>query len=601
MGTTNLKSRTEIPDQYKWHLSDIYVTEQDWEQDFKKLEEMIPQITNFKGEINSSQQLLSCLQLREQGGMLLEKLYGYAMMGKDQDNTNDQFLKLADRIASLATKVSSSAAFIEPEILALPSDDVLRWVEEVEELQTYRHSLSDLMRTKPHVLPAEQEELLAKSGDMAQAASNIFKMFNNADLKFPLIKDEDNKDVELTHGRYIQFMESRKREVREGAFKAMYSTYGNWKNTLATTYTAAVKKTLFYSNTRKYDSSLEAALDADNVPTDVYHNLIKTVHEYLPSFYRYTKIRKQLLGVEELHMYDLYVPMVKEIDMKIERTQAIEMVQTGLQPLGEQYLQDLAGGLNGGWIDWYENRGKSSGAYSWGAYGVHPFVLMNYQDNVDNMFTLAHEMGHAMHSFYSDKHQDYLNAGYTIFVAEVASTLNESLVMHDLLAKTTDIKEKMYLLNHYLEQFRGTLFRQTMFAEFELIVHDQVGQGKPMTAESLSQIYYELNQKYYGPDVVSDPEIAMEWARIPHFYRPFYVYKYATGFSAAVALSKQILTEQEPAVQRYLTFLSSGGSDYPLNLLKKAGVDMTTPKPIVAAMQVFDSLLDQMEDLITKG
>lgn len=600
MSTKAVPERSQIPSEYQWKLTDIYPSDQAWNEDFEALKQLIPRLQDYRGKLDSAENLLACLRLQDEVGMKFDKLAGYAMMSKDQDNTNSLYQEFYDRVVNIGAVLASNLAYVEPEILSLPEETIKQWLEANQDLQVYSHYLNNILRTKPHTLPTEQEEILASASEMAQAASQIFRMFNNADLKFPTIKDEEGNDVELTHGRYIRFMESKDRTVRKSAFEAMYSTYGQWKNTLATTYTAAVKKALFFAKTRKYESSLEAALDADNVKPEVYHNLIKTIHDSLPIFYRYMKLRKRMLNLDQLHMYDIYVPLVQDLDMEVTPEQAVEMVKTGLKPLGEQYCADLERGLTEGWIDWFENKGKTSGAYSAGVYGVHPFVLMNYENTIDNMFTLAHEMGHAMHSYYSDRNQEYVNSHYTIFVAEVASTVNECLVMHDLLSKTNDPKQKLYLLNHYLEQFRGTVFRQTMFAEFEMLVHDQLGQGTPMTAESLSKVYHELNQKYYGPDVVSDPEIALEWARIPHFYRPFYVYKYATGFSAAVALSQQILEEKEPAVERYLTFLKSGGSDYPLNLLKRAGVDMATPEPIVKAIEVFSSLIDQMEQLVAE-
>ncbi len=600
MTAKKVLTRNEVASEHQWRLTDIFASDEAWQQEFANLQALIPGLQKYKGKLVSGENLLACLQLQDEVGVKFDQLAGYAMMSKDQDNTNPVYQEFYDKVANIGAIIGSNLAYIEPEILSIPAETISEWIDENDGLNLYRHYLDNIIRMKPHTLPTEQEEILASAGEMAQAASSIFRMFNNADLKFPMIKDEQGNEVELTHGRYINFLESKDRNVRKAAFQAMYSTYGLWKNTLATTYTSAVKKTLFYAKTRKYDSSLAAALDADKVEPEVYHNLIKTVHDHLPLFYRYTRLRKRMMDLDELHMYDIYAPLVSDVEMEITPEQAVEMVKDGLAPLGKQYSEDLAKGLTDGWIDWFENKGKTSGAYSASVYGVHPYVLLNHENNIDSMFTLAHEMGHAMHSFYSQQNQDFVNSRYTIFVAEVASTVNESLVMHDLLKKTDDPKEKLYLLNHYLEQFRGTVFRQTMFAEFEMLVHEQLNQGNPMTAESLSKLYYELNSKYYGPDVVSDPEIAMEWARIPHFYRPFYVYKYATGFSAAVALSEQILTEKEPAVQRYLQFLSSGGSDYPLNQLQKAGVDMTTPEPIAEALAVFGSLIDQMEQLISE-
>lgn len=594
-----LLNRNEISDQEKWNLKDIYASDQAWEEDYQQLQQFIPQLQQYKGKLNSADRLLACIKMQEQVGKQISRLYSYAMMSKDQDNTEAKYQEFTDKMAATAAIVASKLAYIEPEILSLPSATVKEWLEQQQELKAYEHYLKDVLRTKPHTLPTELEELLAGASDMAQAPSNIFRMFNNADLKFPVIKDETGDEIELTHGRYIKFLENQDRRVRKDAFKAMYSTYGHWKNTLAVTYTAAVKKALFFARTRKYDSTLEAALDNDNIKPEVYHNLIDTVHDNLPLFYRYLKLRKRLLAVDELHMYDVYVPIVKDVEMKISPSEAKDMVREGLEPLGERYIKDLTAGLNNGWIDWRENRGKTSGAYSTSVHGVHPYVLLNYQDNIDNMFTLAHEMGHAMHSFYADLNQTFINAQYPIFVAEVASTLNECLVMNDLLTKMQDPRQKLFLLNHYLEQFRGTVFRQTMFAEFEMIVHKQIGQGNPMTAKSLSEQYYKLNQQYFGPDMVCDQEIEMEWGRIPHFYRPFYVYKYATGFSAAVALSQQILHDKH-AKQRFLEFLSSGSTDYPLNLLYKAGVDMAKPQPIISAMEVFGALIAQMEELVAE-
>ncbi|HBG01723.1 MAG TPA: oligoendopeptidase F [Firmicutes bacterium] len=496
-----------------------------------------------------------------------------------------------------AVELNAAQSFFVPEILSLDPNSVRGWIGQVPGLELYEHYLEDILRMKAHTLPAEQEQLLAAAGEIAQAPSNIFRMFNNADLKFPEVKNDAGDMVELTHGRYGQLLESQQREVRKGAFEALYETYTAWRNTLGATFIASTKKELYFARARKYASSLEAALYRDNVEPEVYTNLVDSIHDHLPLLHRYVRLRKKLLGLEELHMYDLYVPMVADQDAKIPRQDAVEMVQTGLHHLGEQYLSDLEASFTDGWIDWLENRGKTSGAYSWGTYGVHPYVLLNHQDTLNDVFTLAHELGHAMHTFYSNKNQEFVNAGYTIFVAEVASTLNEALLMDDLLKKTEEPKKRAYLLNHFLEQFRGTVFRQTMFAEFEMIVHGRVGEGESLTSDKLSEIYYDLNKKYYGEDIVIDEAIAMEWARIPHFYRPFYVYKYATGFSAAISLSQQILQEGEPAVLRYLEFLGGGSSDYPINLLQKAGVDMSKPEPIVQAMALFDELLSELEHL----
>lgn len=597
MAKQRLPLRSEVADEHKWALDHIFPTHDAWETELARLRQEIPQLKRFRGTLKTPEKLAACLTARDQLMEAFDSVAAYAFMGKDQDNADETFQRYADMATSLSMLAAESTAFIEPEILTLDPAVVQDWVQTHDSLKTYRHYLMNILRMQPHTLSQEQEELLAGTVEMAQTASNVFRMFNDADLTFPNVTNENGDEVELTHGRYLNLMESQDRRVREEAFGKMYATYGEWKNTLAATYTSAVKGAQFYARARNYASSLEAALDADNVEPRLYENLIEVVHEHLPLFYRYVDLRKRLLELDEMHMYDVYVPMVKDVDLQFSHQEAMDTVAEGLAPLGERYTGDLRRGFSSRWIDWFENRGKTSGAYSWGAYGVHPFVLMNYQNNVDTMFTLAHEMGHAMHSFYSDSHQDFVNSHYTIFVAEVASTVNECLVMDHMLQKTHDKQVRMFLLNHYLEQFRGTVFRQTMFAEFEMLVHRSIGGGEPMTAEGLSRLYYDLNAKYFGAGVVVDKLIEMEWARIPHFYRPFYVYKYATGFSAAVALSRQILNGKPEAANRYLDFLKSGGSDYPVELLRRAGVDMRTAQPAAEAMKVFDQLLTEMETL----
>lgn len=592
-----LPTRAGIPDELKWRLEDIFATDEAFLEALEQVKAGKQRILALRGTITSGEALLNALKVRDELMQLMDRIIAYSYMRKDEDNGNSKYQGFADQAMGVGVELSSAGAFFEPEILSLDPDAVRRWIEEIPGLAVYRHYLENLLRTKPHILPAEQEQLLAAAGELASAPGNIFRMFNNADLRFPEIPNEEGQMVELTHGRYIKFLESQDPKVREAAFKAMYETYSAWKNTLGVTYISAVKKELYFARARKYSSSLEAALFDDNVDPEVYTNLIKTIHDHLHLLHRYVRVRKKLLGLDELHMWDLYVPMVALDEEQIPREEAVDMVREGLQPLGEEYLSDLNQAFSEGWIDWLENRGKTSGAYSWGTYGVHPYVLMNYQGNLKDVFTLAHELGHAMHTYYSNKHQEFVNADYRIFVAEVASTLNEALLNNDLLNKTTDPRRRAYLINHYLDEFRGTVFRQTMFAEFEMIVHDKVGRGEAVTSEQLMEIYYDLNKKYFGDDIVVNELVAMEWARIPHFYRPFYVYKYATGFSAATALAKQILEEGEPARQRYLTFLSSGGSDYPLNLLRKAGVDLSKPEPIVQALQVFAEMLDELEKL----
>lgn len=593
-----LPKRSEIPAEYKWRLEDIYKSDADWENDVRKVKELAEQIAAKKGTLSQGgQQLLDVLKLQDELLMTLDQVYVYARMRRDEDNTNSTYQALTDRATALSTQVYGAISYIQPEILAIPTEQLEAWINQVPGLDHYRILLDEITRFKPHTLSAEEEAILANVSEIASAPSKIYGMLNNADIKFPMITDENGEEVELTKGRYVQFMECKDRRVRKEAFEALYATYDKHRNTIAASLTSAVKADVFYARTRKYPSALYAALFADNVDISVYDNLIATIREHLPLMHRYIALRKKMLGVDELHMYDLYVPIVPEVEMKIPYQQAVETTKEALRPLGEDYGRVLAEGFAGGWIDVYENQGKTSGAYSWGAYTTHPYVLMNYQDNVNNMFTLAHEMGHALHSYYSNQTQPYTYADYKIFVAEVASTLNEALLMHHLLQTTTDKKQRMYLINYYLEQFRTTVFRQTMFAEFEKTVHAKAEQDEPLTADSLSEIYRELNVAYHGPEMVVDSQIDLEWARVPHFYRNFYVYKYATGFSAATSLAKQILEEGQPAVERYLQFLKSGSSDYPLNLLKKAGVDMTSPQPIREALSVFAEMLTEMEQL----
>ena len=448
-------------------------------------------------------------------------------------------------------------------------------------------------------MSAEMEELLANAREVLDSPDSIFSMFNNADIEFPTIKDENGEDVSITHGRYSTLLKNKDRRVRKDAFQGLYSKYLEFKNTLATTYGANVKKDVFYANTRNYESSLAMALDESSIPLDVYSNLIDVVRENLPLLHRYMDIRKKALQLDELHMYDVYVPMVEETSDNIDFEQAKDMVLEGLKPLGEEYGNLLKEGFSNGWIDVYENKGKRSGAYSWGSYGAHPYVLLNHQDDLNSVFTLAHEMGHALHSYYSNKTQPYICAGYEIFVAEVASTCNEALLIHDLLEKTNDKAKRAYLINYHLEQFRTTLFRQTMFAEFEWKAHQMAERGEALTEQSLSSMYHQLNVDYFGENTVIDPEIDLEWARIPHFYNSYYVYQYATGYSAAIALSNRILKEGQSAVKDYVEqFLCGGGSKDPIDLLKGAGVDMSKKESIQSALDVFKELLDQMEELL---
>lgn len=591
-----LPKRSEVPAENRWKLEDMFASEEQWDAEYKEVKALITSAAAFQGKLDSPEALKKCFELDDKLSLLTERLYVYAHMRQDEDTAAPKYQALSSKAKKLGVEAGEALSFVTPEILALPDTTLDQFIADPS-LSDYTFTLTEMKREKAHVLSKAEEALLAQVSTIAQAPQTVFSMLNNADLKFPKIKNEEGKEVELTHGSYIQFLESPDREVRKNAFKAVYETYGKQKNTIAATLSANVNKNVFYSRVRKYPSVLEMSLYGDNIPKEVYTNLIDTIHESLPLMHRYMKLRQKLLGVDELHMYDLFAPLVDEYKLDITFDEAKKITKEGLKPLGEDYLSVLQEGYDKSWIDVYENENKRSGAYSWGAYGTHPYVLLNHNDNLNSMFTLAHEMGHALHSYYSDTALKYRDAQYTIFLAEVASTTNEALLMDYLLNKSTDPKEKMYLLTYYADQFRTTVFRQTMFAEFEKIIHQRAEEGESLTPQDLSAIYYDLNVKYYGKDMVVDQDIEMEWARIPHFYNSFYVYKYATGFSAATSFAKQILDEGKPAVDRYLGFLKSGGSDYSINILSKAGVDMSSPEPIREAMSVFESVIEQMEQL----
>ncbi|MDF9842191.1 oligoendopeptidase F [Paenibacillus sp. PastF-1] len=591
-----LLKRSEVPAENRWKLEDMFASQEQWDKEYNEAKALIKKASAFQGKLDSAEELKACFELDDELSQLTERLYVYAHMRQDEDTAAPTYQALTQKAKKLSVEAGEALSFVTPEILSLPVEKLDQFIADPT-LSAYTFTLTEMKREKAHVLSKAEEALLAQVGNISQAPQNIFGMLNNADLKFPKIKNEDGKEVELTHGSYIQFLESPDREVRKNAFKAVYETYAKQKNTIAATLSANVNKNVFYSRVRKYPSVLEMSLYGDNIPKEVYTNLIDTIHESLPLMHRYMKLRQKLLGVDELHMYDLFAPLVDEYKLDITFEEAKQITKEGLKPLGDDYLSVLQEGYDNGWIDIYENENKRTGAYSWGAYGTHPYVLLNHNDNLNSMFTLAHEMGHALHSYYSDNALKYRDAQYTIFLAEVASTTNEALLMDYLLNKSTDPKEKMYLLTYYADQFRTTVFRQTMFAEFEKIIHQRAEEGESLTPQDLSAIYYDLNVKYYGADMVVDKDIEMEWARIPHFYNSFYVYKYATGFSAATSFSKQILEEGKPAVDRYLGFLKSGGSDYSINILAKAGVDMSSPEPIREAMSVFESVIEQMEQL----
>ncbi|MFE7063492.1 oligoendopeptidase F [Sutcliffiella sp. NPDC057660] len=595
-----LQERKDISAEDTWRLEDIFSSDEAWEKEFQEVKAMIGKIQDFEGSLSkSAENLFEALQYQDSISSRLGKLYTYAHMRYDQDTTNSFYQGLNDRATNLYTQVASALSFVVPEILTMKEEEIAKFLQEHDELSLYKHSLDEINRQRPHVLSAKEEALLAEASEVLSASSNTFGMLNNADLTFPSVKDENGEEVEITHGRYIRFLESENQEVRKNAFKAVYETYGKYKNTFASTLGGTVKKDNFQAKVRNYDSARQSALSNNNIPETVYDNLVDTVNKNLHLLHRYVELRKKVLGVEELHMYDLYTPLIKDVKMAVTYDEAKEYILKGLTPLGEEYSEILKEGFENRWVDVQENKGKRSGAYSSGTYGTNPYILMNWQDNVNNLFTLAHEFGHSVHSYYTRKTQPYPYGNYSIFVAEVASTCNEALLNDYLLKTIDDDKKRLYLLNHFLEGFRGTVFRQTMFAEFEHKIHELAQSGEALTSDLLTETYYELNKKYFGDSIHIDEEIGLEWARIPHFYYNYYVYQYATGYSAATALSKQILEEGQPAVDRYLEFLKAGSSDYPIEVLKKAGVDMTQSTPIEEACKVFEEKLKEMEELLS--
>lgn len=595
----SLPKRNEIAVDDTWRLEDIFPSNDDWEKEFKEIKELIPSIDQYRGKLAESAEILfQALETQYEISKRLGKLYTYAHMRYDQDTTNSFYQGLNDRASNLFTQAGSAFSYIDPEILSIDEERIKSFLKEHEGLKLYEHILDELNRGRPHILSEKEEAILAQASEVTSNASNTFGMLNNADLKFPTIKDENGEEVEITHGRYIRFLESQDRTVRKNAFQAVYETYGKFKNTFSSTLSGSIKKDNFYATVRNYKSARQAALDSNNIPESVYDTLVETVNEHLHLLQRYVDLRKRVLGVDELHMYDLYTPLIKDVKMEISYQEAKDLVKKGLAPMGEEYQTILQEAYDNRWIDVYENQGKRSGAYSSGTYGTNPYILMNWQDNVNNLFTLAHELGHSVHSYYTRKTQPYPYANYSIFVAEVASTCNEGLLNDYMLKNEEDKQKKLYILNHYLEGFRGTVFRQTMFAEFEHLIHEKAREGEALTADLLTSLYYDLNKKYFGDNIVIDEEIGLEWSRIPHFYYNYYVYQYATGFSAAAALAKQILEEGQPAVQRYVEFLKAGSSDYPIEVLKRAGVDMTSSEPIKQALKVFEQKLTEMEQLL---
>ncbi|MBR3470912.1 MAG: oligoendopeptidase F [Lachnospiraceae bacterium] len=594
-----LLKREDVAIENTWKVEDMYATVQDWEKDLEEIAALVDQVAALEGKLSeSAANLLKCLELDAACGQKLELAYNYAQRLFDQDQKNTKHQAMTAKVMNIYAEASGKMAFVQPEVIDLSDETMEAFYKAEPGLELYRIEIDEIRRRKAHCLSAEMEKLIAQTMEVSQVPEDAFSIMNDADFVFPEMQDEKGETVRITHGRYGNLMESPDRRVRKEAFEKMYSVYKQFNNTLAALYNGQVKTLIFHAKAKKYASTLEASVDRNNVSPQVYKNLVETINANLELLHRYVRLRKKCLGVDELHMYDIYVPMIEGVAKVVPYEEAKATVLKALEPLGEDYLAKLREGFANRWIDVYENEGKRSGAYSAGAYGTHPYVLLNHNDTLDSMFTLAHEMGHALHSCYSNENQPYIYADYKIFVAEVASTTNEILLLEYLLKNTTDKKERAYLLNHYLDSFKGTVFRQTQFAEFEMKSNELCESGESLNAENLNAMYYELNQRYYGPDMISDEQIAYEWARIPHFYYDFYVYQYATSFSASVAIARAILSEGAPAVERYKKFLSGGCSKPPVELLKIAGVNMETAAPIESAMKAFEEILGELENLV---
>ena len=600
MNTKELKTRDQIDSKYKWNIEAMIPDESVISGELETIKKEAEAYgEDFAGRLTeSADTLLAAFQKRDDIWRRLEKIYVYARMRRDENNAETKYQAMADQCNSVIAAVSASMAFFTPELLSASEETILAYIDAAPGLEIYRFAICDTMRQKAHILTQAEENILAQMSEITGATNDIFTMLNNADIKFGTIIDEDGDETEVTHGNFIKFMESHDRDVRKNAYNAVYDAYKELINTIASAYNYNTKTDVVSARIRKYDSARAAALSGDNIPAEVYDNLVAEVHKNLPAMHRYVELRKKLLGVDKLYMYDMYVPLIKLPETSVSFEEGLDIMRDALQPLGEEYLTKMNKGIEEGWIDVYENKGKTSGAYSFGCYDSYPYILLNYTDTLKDVFTIIHEMGHSMHSRYTRDEQPYIYGSHSIFTAEVASTVNESLLMQHLL-RTEDEKEmRKYLLNMHLEEFRTTLFRQTMFAEFEDITHKTIESGETLTAEWMCQQYEDLNAQYYGSAVEKDDVIRYEWARIPHFYNAFYVYKYATGYSAATAISKKILTEGKPAAQDYIRFLKTGESDHPIELLKIAGVDMSSPLPVQQAMETFNQLLDEFESLL---
>jgi oligoendopeptidase F len=597
-----LMSRDKIDPKYTWNLKDIYATDELWEKDFKWVEDNIPNYKKHEGKLgNSANELLAAAKFDDSMSIKLERLYLYASCSKDLDLSNSVSLARHDRINQLGSKIAVAGSFIRPELLAISKEKINKFLEESEGLRVYKHQIEDLFRSKEHTLPKEQEEILARSSEINQIPENTFSVFTNAEMKFATVKGPDGKDVQLSAGRYRATMYSSDRAYRERVYKGYLASYIDFKNTLATLFNGEIKTHIFSAQSRKFNSCLDAALNDNNIPVSVYKNLVKTANDNLAPLYRWRKIRKQVLGLPDYHRYDDMVTLFPSVKKEYSYDQAVEIVKEALKPLGADYIKNLTTAFDNRWVDVYETKGKRSGAYSSGvSFGIHPYVLLNWNNQLDDVFTLAHEMGHNMHSFYTEKNQPFPYANYSIFVAEVASTCNEALLLDYLIKKAETKDEKLALIEKYIMDIVFTFYRQAMFAEFELAAHEKAEKGEALTAESLTQLFKEISLKYWSADMADDDEEAYNWSRIPHFYMNFYVYQYATSFAASQVIAEKIITEKQPAIDKYLKFLKSGSSDYPIAILKEAGVDMGSPEPVLGTINKMNELLDQMEKLLTE-
>lgn len=597
----NIKKRDEIEKKYKWNIEKMYKDTDAWEKDYKEIENLSSDFVKLKGNIiTSSKNLLNSIEKIEEINRKLEKLYVYGKMKLDEDTKNSIYQELNGKSMSLIAKVGSDTSFFTPELMDLTSEKIKDYMDENEKLKKYDFLFRELLKNKEHILSEKEESLISKLGEVTNGSKEAFSMLNNADMTFGQVTLDDGSKVDLTHGNYINFLESQDRNLRKEAYENLYKVYEGHINTLSSLYNNSVKGDVISSQIRNFSSSLDASLSPKEIPEEVYYNLIEVVHCYLPKLHKYMELRKKVLNVDELKMYDVYVPLVKIPEKNIPYEEGVELVYKALAPLGEEYVNQVKKGIEDGWIDIYENENKASGAYSFGSYDSDPYILMNYTDKLQDVLTLIHEMGHSMHSFYTRKNQDYTYGDYSIFVAEVASTVNESLLLNYLLDTEKDEKARNFIINRFIEEFRATVFRQTMFAEFELKTHEYVEAGGTLTNDWLSSTYEELNTLYFGDALSKDDYIKYEWSRIPHFYRAYYVYQYATGFSAATSISKRILTEGDTAVKDYKKFLSMGSSDYPVNELKVAGVDMSKKQPIIDAMEMFSELIYELENSLLK-